>query len=172
MARGSNRKNANGLNAKQQKFADRYLLNGNNAAEAYRYAYGNKKCTDKQAAVNGQKILVRNADISRYIDETQKRLQEKASEQEGITRESILKKLSDLAFGNVVETDVAERYTGGKMDGVHKEKTISRWAALEKLITMLGFDKKEVHLSGNVDGAIEIDFQTVEEYLKNGSKGG
>lgn len=171
MAKGSSRKNKNGLNANQQKFADRYLLNGNNAAEAYRYAYKNKRCSDQQATVNGTNILKRNANISKYINSTQERLQQAAEEKEGMTREKMIEHLTNLAFGKEVVTDVAERYKGGKMNGVMKSKTISRSWALERLIKMLGYDEPDkVQVSGNIDGTIEIDFQTVEEYLKNGKQ--
>lgn len=167
MAKGSRIKNENGMNAKQQKFADRYILNGNNAAEAYRYAYNNK-CTYHEAANRASLLMKRNVCISVYIEATRERLQAVAAKQEEITRERLITDLWNYATGKQVSTNFAVHYVGGKNNGCRKETTIPRSWAFDRLIKLLGYDMPEPKQKqeGSSGGKIEIAFQKIEEYLQ------
>ena len=165
MAKGSNRKNENGLNDKQQKFADRYLLNGNNAAEAYRFAYNPKQKDDRKAADNGYRILKTNIGITRYIDRKQAELRAKAAADTEDSFMMIRKLCIDVLSGKQI-TDWVE--SGETAKGPYKKgRSLTKQWASDMLARLDGLEKRKIEVSGNLDGAINVSFESVDEYLKH-----
>ena len=167
MAKGSSRKNENGLNDKQQKFADRYLLNGNNAAEAYRFAYNNKEKDDKRAANKASLIMQRNVCISVYIEKKSAELREKAAAETEDAYTKILHLCLDVLNGSQI-TNWVEQGESAKMGKYHKGRSLTKEWAANMLAKLEGLEKQKVEVSGNLDGAINFSFESVDEYLKKG----
>jgi phage terminase small subunit len=81
------------LTDKQKRFCDEYLVDLN-GTRAYRQVY--KVKTDNTAAVNAARLLT-NAKIQTYIQQKQKKLQEKT----GITIERVLNEYARIAFSDL-----------------------------------------------------------------------
>ena len=58
---------------------------------------------------------------------------------------------------------------GGK--AYKKGRSLSKEYAMQMLAKLLGLDKQKVEVSGNLDGAISIKFDSVDEFIKNKNKG-
>ena len=131
-----------GMNAKQRKFADRYLLNGNNAAEAYRYAY-NPKADDKTATATGFKVRIRSA-VNAYIEKRQEEFRAIAEAKQLMTAEELIKLLTEYLRGERDDVDfTVDVETDGVMGRTSTTKTKrvgKQWAA-EMLMKLLGADK-------------------------------
>lgn len=115
------------INPRHKAFADKYLVNGMNATQAYLSVYKSSKKTT--AETNGQKLL-HNTAIKNYI----KSEQEKSSEELKITRNELL---MDLQY----------------IKDFHKTGDFPTHAlkAIEIINKMLGFnepDKSEVEHKG------------------------
>ena len=93
------KKNKYGLTDKQQLFADYYLANNCNAKQAYIKAYG--KQTARTAEVNGAKLL-RNSNVSDYVDIRQAEIREKTT----VTQEWIIEKLKTVVSRSLQEQPV------------------------------------------------------------------
>ena len=130
-----------GMNKKQRKFADKYILCGN-AAEAYRYAY-NPKADDKKAANYGSMVLHKNS-VKQYIEKRQAELEQTARESGMATPEEIIEFCTGILRGDIDPTDfTVDILSEGPMGAsvTKKDKHISRQWAIEKLISLLGADK-------------------------------
>jgi phage terminase small subunit len=131
-----------GLNIKQRKFADRYLINGNNAAEAYRFAY-NPEADDKTATATGYKIRIKSA-VKAYIEKQQEENQAIAEEKQYATREELIKFCTEIVRGErdevdfTVETDSMS--TMGNSSSTKTKRISKQWAA-DMLVKLLGADK-------------------------------
>lgn len=169
MAKGSNRKNENGLNDKQQKFADRYLLNGNNAAEAYRFAYNPGENDDKKASSKATHLMQRNVSISQYIDSKSKELAAK----QAVTTENIYEKIVETCMDVLNGKQVVNFTESGNIGGKNfkKGRSLSKEYAIQMLVKLQGLDRQKVEVSGNLDGTIVIKFDSVDEFLINKNKG-
>lgn len=80
-----------GLNEKQKRFADEYLLNFNVAQAAIRAGY-----SAKTAYSQGHRLLQYPA-VSEYIQNQQEKLQKKLE----ITREMVVSEIARIAFGDI-----------------------------------------------------------------------
>lgn len=140
-----------GMNAKQRKFADRYLINGNNAAEAYRHAY-NQKASNTVAANKGSQFLKREV-IKGYIEMRQAENRAIAEEKQYATREELIKYCTEIVRGErddvdfTVETESAS--TMGSSSSTKTKRTSKQWAA-EMLTKLLGADKSATASQNNV----------------------
>ena len=140
-----------GMNAKQRKFADRYLINGNNAAEAYRHAY-NPKASNTVAANKGCQFLKREV-IHGYIEMRQAENQEIAEEKQYATREELIKYCTEIVRGErddvdfTVETE--SESTMGSSSSTKTKRISKQWAA-EMLTKLLGADKNATANQNNV----------------------
>ena len=80
----------NEMNNNQQLFADYYLANGCNGKQAYKAIH--PKAKDSTAEVEASRLL-RNPKVSAYIEERQKKLQEKTQ----VTQEYVIGGLKEVA---------------------------------------------------------------------------
>ncbi len=63
------------LSDKQQKFVLKYVINGNNASDAYRYAYDCTEMKDESINVEASKLL-KHPKISLWIDQANTNVQQ------------------------------------------------------------------------------------------------
>lgn len=141
-----------GLNIKQRKFADRYLINGNNAAEAYCYAYNPKLKDNKKAANLGCQTLKRTC-VKLYIEKIQAENQAIAEEKQYATREELIKYCTEIVRGERDEVDfTVETESSSTMGSSSSTKTkrISKQWAAEMLTKLLGADKGATANQNNV----------------------
>lgn len=140
-----------GLNIKQRKFADRYLINGNNAAEAYRHAY-NPKADDKTATATGYKIRIKSA-VKAYIEKRQAENQAIAEEKQYATREELIKFCTEIVRGERDEVDFTieteSQSTMGSSSSTKTKRISKQWAA-DMLTKLLGADKGATANQNNV----------------------
>lgn len=116
-------------------FAHEYVIDWN-GTRAYKVAYPN--ATDKTAAANSYKLL-RNTEISDYIEEIQKDLGKLA----GLSALGNLNHLTDILTAET-KTEV-----DGKEVGIKSESTKDRINALKVVNEMLGYNapvKKDIRL--------------------------
>jgi phage terminase small subunit len=154
------------LTAKQQKFADEYLIDLNATQAAIRAGY-----SPKSAGTNADKLL-KNTKIRAYIEA---RMAEH-SRRTGVTQERIIRELARIAFldpTQLIDMDTAELLTDAAADdraaiASVKVKTMSgetemierevRFADKIKALELLGkrfgmwIDKQQV----DVQGAVQI----------------
>lgn len=154
------------LTAKQQKFADEYLIDLNATQAAIRAGY-----SPKSAGTNADKLL-KNTKIRAYIEA---RMAEH-SRRTGVTQERIIRELARIAFldpTQLIDMDTAELLTDAAADdraaiASVKVKTMSgetemierevRFADKIKALELLGkrfgmwLDKQQV----DVQGAVQI----------------
>ena len=141
-----------GMNAKQRKFADRYLINGNNAAEAYCFAYNPKLKDSKKAANLGCQTLKRGC-VKLYIEKKQAENRAIAEEKQYATREELIKYCTEIVRGErddvdfTVETESAS--TMGSSSSTKTKRISKQWAA-EMLTKLLGADKSASASQNNV----------------------
>lgn len=81
------------LTDKQKKFVNEYLIDLN-ATRAYKAVYSSCK-KDETARANGSRLLT-NANVVGYLDERQKKLEERTE----ITQDRVLKEIASVAFAN------------------------------------------------------------------------
>lgn len=163
------------LTAKQQRFADEYLIDLN-GTRAYKAVYPATK-SDSGAAVNASKLL-RNAKVAAYIAEKQRNLQQKTE----ITQERVLREYARLAFldprklfddngkpkdisaldddtaAAIAGLDVQELYDGTGADRVFagyakKYKLADKKGALDSLAKHLGLFER----SADTDALDQLD---------------
>jgi phage terminase small subunit len=112
------------LNDRHYIFVERYLENGNNAAEAYRFAYNVKD--QKQSSKRGSELL-NDPLIKTEITKKQEELRNKYK----INKETIIKELVDIINFNVVDVQSIKKvkkkeqkmnYSTGKVEEVEVEK--------------------------------------------------
>lgn len=141
-----------GLNIKQRKFADRYLVNGNNAAEAYCHAYNPKLKDNKKAANLGYRIKEKDA-VKVYIEKRQAENQAIAEEKQYATREELIKYCTEIVRGErddvdyTVETESTS--TMGDSSSTKTKRVSKQWAA-DMLTKLLGADKGATANQNNV----------------------
>lgn len=63
------------LTDKQQKFVLKYIINGNNASDAYRYAYDCNEMKDESINVEASKLL-KNPKVSLWIEQANSNVQQ------------------------------------------------------------------------------------------------
>lgn len=83
------------LTYKQQKFVMRYIQNGGNASEAYRYAYDCSKMSDKAINVEASKML-KNPNITLWIEHYQKNVQDFIDEEIMYSTNDAFQELEEL----------------------------------------------------------------------------
>lgn len=155
------------LTEKQKLFANEYLIDLN-ATRAYKAAYPRIK-SNEAAAVNGSKLL-RNANVSKYIEE---RMQERAKRTE-ITQDWVLEELRKIASVNgtdfakiivkdgmkVVDLVETDKLPAEKRDAIAAIKegkfgisveSYDKLKALELLGRHLGMFKDKVEVSGTLE---------------------
>lgn len=160
-----------GLNAKQRRFADEYLLDLNATAAYKRAGYAGIGNSAESAACS----LLSNVKVSAYIALRQEKLQVKME----ITQERVLAEYAKLAFldprkffnarGGLIPIteldadtaaalagmDIAMERDGEDEDGkpkyvpVHKIKMIDKKGALDSIARTLGMFKDKVEVSGD-----------------------
>ena len=151
--------NENGLNIKQQLFADYYLANGCNATRAYKEAY---KSSQRVAEVNGTKLLGHTR-VAAYVEKRQAEIKEQTT----VTQEFVVKSLKEVAkrcmqqepvmeFDNeskslVQSTAIDEN---GNEIGLYKFDSAGANKALELLGKTLGIFKDKKELSTPEGGII------------------
>lgn len=145
------KKDKYGLNVRQRKFADRYLLNGNNAAEAYRYAY-NPKATDAKSANYGSMIVHKNS-VKQYIEMRQAEYQAKAEEKQQASVEEIIEVCTrvlrdEQGVVDGIEEEESESTMGASSS--RKTKYLSKRYAIDKLIQLFGADKNASNSQNNI----------------------
>jgi len=145
------KKDKYGLNVRQRKFADRYLLNGNNAAEAYRYAY-NPKATEVKSANLGCQTLAR-ACVKLYIEMRQAEYQAKAEEKQQASVEEIIEVCTrvlrdEQGVVDGIEEEESESTMGASSS--RKTKYLSKRYAIDKLIQLFGADKNASNSQNNI----------------------
>lgn len=145
------KKDKYGLNVRQRKFADRYMLNGNNAAEAYRYAY-NPKADDKKSANLGCQVLTKNC-VKLYIEMRQAEYQEKAEEKQQASVEEIIEICTKVLRGDEsvvdsIDEDESESTMGSSCS--KKTKYLGKRYAIDTLIKLFGADKNASGSQNNI----------------------
>lgn len=145
------KKDKYGLNVRQRKFADRYLLNGNNAAEAYRYAY-NPKALPNVAANKGSQFLKKEV-IKGYIEMRQAEYQAKAEEKQQASVEEIIEVCTrvlrdEQGVVDGIEEEESESTMGASSS--RKTKYLSKRYAIDKLIQLFGADKNASNSQNNI----------------------
>jgi len=101
------KKKRNVPNDKQKRFADEYLIDSNATKAATRAGYKNS---------NIGRRLVAKSNVSKYIQQKQKRLQKKTE----ITQEKVLAELAEIAFASIadyLEYKTVLREVGKNKDG-------------------------------------------------------
>jgi len=122
------------LTAKQQSFLLRYFSNGENASEAYRFAF-NSKAKDKTVWEESSKLL-KNPKVTPWVEHYRKNQQQVIEEEIKYTALDAMKEYDDIK-------DRAK-----KRDALHVEKSIvDSKCKLAGLIT----DKKETKITGLTD---------------------
>ena len=101
------KKDRHGLNDRQRRFCERYLIHLNGSRAAVEAGY-----SKKGARVTGSQLLA-NANVERFIARQQKRL----SERTAISAERVLHELASVAFA---EIDLSELKAGDKLTALDK----------------------------------------------------
>lgn len=131
------------LTYKQQKFVMRYIQNGGNASEAYRYAYDCSKMSDKAINVEASKML-KNPNITLWIEHYQKNVQDFIDEEIMYSTNDAFQELEELQQKSM---------TSSKTFNIAM-KAIENKCKLKGLFT----DKVEVSGGATVQmGSVEID---------------
>lgn len=131
------------LTYKQQKFVMRYIQNGGNASEAYRYAYDCSKMSDKAINVEASKML-KNPNITLWIEHYQKNVQDFINEEIMYSTNDAFQELEELQQKSM---------TSSKTFNIAM-KAIENKCKLKGLFT----DKVEVSGGATVQmGSVEID---------------
>lgn len=131
------------LTYKQQKFVMRYIQNGGNASEAYRYAYDCSKMSDKAINVEASKML-KNPNITLWIEHYQKNVQNFIDEEIMYSTNDAFQELEELQQKSM---------TSSKTFNIAM-KAIENKCKLKGLFT----DKVEVSGGATVQmGSVEID---------------
>ena len=147
--------NENGLNNKQQLFADYYLANGCNATKAYKEAY---KCSQRVAEVNGTKLLD-NTRVGEYLEKRQAEIREKTT----VTQEYVVEKLKKVAERCMQEQPVMKfdyqtkemiQATDENGEGIYQFDSAGANKALELLGKTIGIYKDKKELSSGEGGIV------------------
>lgn len=83
------------LTYKQQKFIMRYIQNGGNASEAYRYAYDCTNMSDKAINVEASKML-KNPNVTLWIEYYQRNVQDFINEEIMYSTNDAFQELEEL----------------------------------------------------------------------------
>ena len=116
------------ITEKQKRFADEYLIDLNATQAAIRAGY-----SKKTAEQIGYK-LVQNSSVSKYIQERQKKLQEKT----GITQERVLEELAKIGFASI--TDYLEYRTVQRVIDYKDGEPVIDWAMIVNALDSSGVD--------------------------------
>ncbi len=129
-------------NKRHKAFADEYILNGFNAAQAYKKIY--KKVTDESAKVLGHKLLD-NKDIKTYLVENQKTTNEKYL----LTKDKMIEELLEVI-------------TSCKTDSI---KDRSNWLKAVDIMNRLGgfYQPDKIEHSGSISNITTIELIEVKK---------
>lgn len=131
------------LTYKQQKFVMRYIQNGGNASEAYRYAYDCSKMSDKAINVEASKML-KNPNITLWIEHYQKNVQDFIDEEIMYSTNDAFQELEEL-----------------QQKSMSSSKTFNiAMKAIENKCKLKGLFTDKVEVSGGATvqmGSVEID---------------
>ncbi len=129
------------LTDKQQKFVLRYCINGNNASEAYRYAYDCSNMSDEAIAVEASKLL-KNPKVALWIKQAQSNVQQVFEDEIKYSAKDCFDELADVqrrAKGSInsYQHEIKAIELKGKLAGHfvdrHKVETESLADVLDKL---------------------------------------
>ena len=132
------------LNDRHYLFVDRYLENGQNAAEAYRFAYNIKDI--KQSSKRGCE-LINDPLIKIEISKKQEELKEKYN----INKDKIIRELIDIINFNVIDVQTIKKikkkeqkmnYSTGKIEEIETE--------MEEIILQQDLDKLSLSQQKNI----------------------
>ena len=101
------------LTDKQQKFVLKYIINGNNASDAYRYAYDCNEMKDESINVEASKLL-KNPKVSLWIEQANSNVQQ--------VFEDEIKYSAKDCFDELAEVQARARKAGGNYQ--HEIKAI------------------------------------------------
>ena len=141
-----------GLNARQRKFADRYLINGNNAAEAYCYAYNPKLKDNKKAANLGYRVKEKDA-IKVYIEMRQAEIAADVEARGKMDAQELVDYLTAIIRGERDDVDFTvetESLSTMGSSSSTKTKRISKQWAIDRLASIIGADKGATANQNNV----------------------
>jgi len=118
-------------------FADSYLVNGGNATEAYRLAYGNHQ--PEENINSSASRLLRNDKVRNYMVKVQTKNLEKTERKQDISRDFLIGQYLDLV----------------RLGKENKQISAAR-QALDSLahVTGLWLDRKSIEVSGTVDHSL------------------
>lgn len=142
-----------GLTIKRRKFADYYLENPNNQAEAYRKA--GYSGDDNTCRVEASKLL-KNPNIIAYIELKQRELSDKTS----VTKEYIIEKAKKVLEMSLKEVPVMRfNYDTKELEETGEYQFDSKGAngALKILGDTIGAFKQKVELNDNTQRTSKID---------------
>ena len=122
------------LTAKEESFAQAYVLNKNDSIEGYRNSEYSQKLAPDQMSVQAYKLL-KKPQISLRIKELQARANSIAEEKFTITIEKRLKWLVEIVEAGLGEYKDAQENT-------RKENLAASKGAIETINTMLGVSEK------------------------------
>ena len=132
------------LNDRHYLFIERYLENGQNAAEAYRFAYNIKD--QKQSSKRGSE-LISDPLIKSELNKKQEELKSKYN----IKKEKIIKELIDIIDFNVVDIQTVKKikkkeqkinYITGQFEEIEKEE--------EEIVLQQDLDKLSLKQQKNI----------------------
>lgn len=101
------------LTDKQQKFVLKYIINGNNASDAYRYAYDCNEMKDESINVEASKLL-KNPKVSLWIEQANSNVQQ--------VFEDEIKYSAKDCFDELAEVQARAKIAGGNYQ--HEIKAI------------------------------------------------
>lgn len=135
------------LTYKQQKFIMRYIQNGGNASEAYRYAYDCDNMSDKAINVEASKML-KNPNITLWIEYYQGNVQDFINEEIMYSTNDAFQELEEL-----------------QQKSMRSSKTYNiAMKAVENKCKLKGLFTDKVEVSGGATvqmGSVEIDGSTL-----------
>jgi phage terminase small subunit len=141
-----------GLNSRQRKFADRFLLCGN-AAEAYIYAgYKSKDNDSRKIADRAAKIKNTNS-VKLYIEMRQAEYRAEAEKNQQASVEEIIEVCTKVLRGDEgvvdgIDEDESESTMGASSS--KKTKYLSKRYAIDTLIKLFGADKNAANNQSNI----------------------
>ena len=115
-------------------FADEYLKD-HNASRAYRVAY--PKCKSEHAAESAASRLLKNVEVSAYIEEREKAESDEINSRRILDKAQLMEFYSSVIRGEVVDESV----TPAGVVVETRPRIIDKLSAADKLAKMLGVDK-------------------------------
>lgn len=136
------------LTIKQNEFVKEYILNGNNATEAYRTVYGDEFSKTATCCVEGSRLL-KNPKITLWIEHLKKNMQEHIENEIKYSADDAFRECDEL---KIIALESKDQYGRPNVSAANK--------AVEMKIKLKGLMKDDAPISNSISvqmGCVEVD---------------